>query len=79
MKLIQETCIRVKIEQSINLNKSNNMKKQNFKENELVEHSNLGKVRMFEYGDKISLVKILNPDLKTWSIKSVQTKTLVKT
>lgn len=54
------------------------MKKHNFKENELVKHSNLGKVRMFEYGDKISLVKILNPDLKTWSIKSVQTKTLVK-
>jgi hypothetical protein len=54
------------------------MKKHNFKENELVEHPNLGKVRMYEYGDKISLVKILNPDLKTWSIKSIQTKKLVK-
>jgi hypothetical protein len=45
------------------------MKKEIFKENELVEHSNLGKVRMYEYGDKISLVKILNPDLKSWSVK----------
>lgn len=54
------------------------MKKNKFLENELLSHNNLGLVRLFDEEEKYCLVKILNKDLKTWTIKRVQTKTLKK-
>lgn len=54
------------------------MKKVNFLDNELLSHNRLGLVRLFEQDGKYSLIKILNKDLKTWSIKKVQTKNLKK-
>jgi hypothetical protein len=49
-----------------------------FKENELVNHPRLGKVRIFENDEKYSLVKILSPNLKKWNIERVQSKLLTK-
>ena len=54
------------------------MKKINFLENELLNHNRLGLVRLFEQDGKYCLIKILNKDLKTWSIKKVQSKNLKK-
>jgi hypothetical protein len=50
--------------------------KNKIKENQLVKHNHLGLVRMFEYGDKYSLIKILNKNLNQWDIKRVQTRCL---
>lgn len=50
--------------------------KNKIKENQLVKHNHLGLVRMFEYGDKYCLVKILDNNLKQWTVKRVQTRTL---
>jgi hypothetical protein len=54
------------------------MIKNTFKENDLVLHPWLGKVRIFDYDDNYSLVKVLTTDLKKWNIKRVQTRTLTK-
>lgn len=54
------------------------MKKINFFENELLNHNRLGLVRLFEQDGKYCLIKMLNKDLKTWSIKKVQSKNLKK-
>ena len=54
------------------------MKKNSFLENDLLKHNKLGLVRLFDFEEKYCLVKILNKDLKSWSIRRVQTKTLNK-
>ncbi len=46
------------------------------KENQLAKHNHLVLVRLFEYGEKNCLVKILHKNLKQWHIKRVQTRTL---